>query len=552
MTNKNAIMFDYPIYETKRMKTESLNNNSNSLVKSNNYSWRGLVQSSKLEARKLIAYDFAIKYKILPIDVINYQNNPELLIAVLAGTNKVELTSILNFLTNLKVTLIECDETPLIKAISSAYFVNLEDLVSDRTKNYDQSLKESCTLKITPSTDKDQIIPEILINILNFSFSNFVSDIHLESGKEGIAKISFRSKGDLKTNKNLTLDKYTYESLGRYIKILCSLDITEHKCPQEGMFETQFHESNIRIRVSIIPSLYGSKIALRILHHYLLDELENKKEKRLKYFGLNTEQEKLIKETIIKKNGLILVSGPTGSGKSTLLYSIVEDICPKNWNILSLEDPVEREISKITQIEVNSEDKFAFQKSLKSLLRQDPDMLVISEIRDREVLFTAIQAALSGILVISTIHAANTLELILRLFELGCTPVTLGSVLKFTSSQRLIPKNCQHCLTIAKTNSTINKNFFIENATHLFESKGCNECEYEMKSGLVAVYETCIPTLEQITQLYSFFKEGLYINKNFSNESLNKSHFHSFNQSIRDYLTQGIISPNTALSFCNK
>ncbi len=518
-------------------------------------SWRALAQSSTAKAREIIPYHFAISEKILPVAIRKNSHQTEILLAAQSGINQIEVTSKLKLITNLVVKVIECSEPSIEKAIRSAYFKNLEEIAPPK---FVHDLKNKSNLNVRnidlneAHNSKTKEIPKLLNNILNSAYANQASDVHIESKKNFRAYISLRTSGKLTTLENYILNSIQFESLIRYIKVICNLDITEHQKPLEGMFEVKLHESDIRIRVSIIPSIYGTKIALRILHHYLLDELEKSPENYLSELGLSNEQEQIFSQKLNAKNGLVLVSGPTGSGKSTLLYSLINQIVPADWNILSLEDPVEREIPHITQIEVKSENQDSFYTALKSLLRQDPDMIMISEIRDSKVLETAIQAALSGILVASTIHASKTLELILRMFELGSTPVTLGSVLKLTSSQRLIPTNCPTCLELIFDDNITRDLLSIPRDFPLAKSSGCTQCNFTKSAGQIAVYETCIPNLALVSEIYQAFKDGMNAEIMYSIQNqFNKTHFSPFQKSIRNLLISKQIPPETAMQFLN-
>ena len=526
----------------------------NRTLKETSLSWRALSQSSSKKARDLIPYSFAKESKILPIAVNEFSDDNEILIAAPKGTSQLDLISKLKIITNYHPIIFEVEEDNLEKAISNSYFKNLDEYLKASELASNEPNFKVKNININSQIDfknSEADIPQVLVKILGYAFSNQISDIHIDSKKNGHANISFRLNGKIENLKNIVLTKVSYDSLIRHIKVICNLDITEHKKSQEGMFETEFNNHTIRIRVSILPSLHGTKLALRILHHYLLDELEKQDDNsKLRKLGLSQDQEEILKRKIAQKNGLLLISGPTGSGKSTLLYSIIETLANKSWNILSLEDPVEREISQISQIEVKSEHAHAYSDALKSILRQDPDMIMISEIRDSNVLLTAIQSALSGILVISTIHASKTLELILRMFELGATPVTLGAVLKFTSAQRLIPKNCPHCLSLQKGSLIVNKYYQIDPEIKLYSSSGCEKCNNTKIDGLIAVYESCVPTLSLISQIYLAFKNGVQTEhlNSIHNEFL-KTHYMSFQSTVRNLLINKKISPETSLLF---
>lgn len=522
----------------------------NTLIKHSS-NWRIIAEICSEIALNEIPYQDALKLNILPVVINHYGNEKELLIATTQRSDYLDLISELKLITTLpiKTTEINCDS--LKKSISAAYSKIHQEKALARKEIDEQNKKQDKVVNIADfEISIEKKIPDLLKSIIRNAFTNKASDIHLKSTSDSTCEIKYRIGGRLQNIEHANCSNLELEYLTRHIKILCNLDTTEHKKDQEGSFEFSFHELTVRIRCSIIPTIFGNKIALRILHNYLLEEINISSKFNPKDLGLNTAQTEEIKNKILSKSGILLISGPTGSGKSTLLYSIIESFAPKHWNILSLEDPVERIIPSITQIEVKSEVKENYQKAFKAMLRQDPDMLCISEIRDSSVLLTAIQAALSGIFVISTIHAPNSFELLLRLFELGATPISLGSTLKFISSQRLIPKNCVYCSSIEKVDIITKDTFLLPEETLVSVAKGCKKCSYTKYDSLVACHETLSPNIDLIYQIYKTYKEGIKEENILKiQEFFNKTHYQSFKSSLRNLILQRVISPEVALQF---
>lgn len=521
----------------------------NEIIKNNTH-WRTIAESCSSNALQEIPYEHAARLKILPISLNTFGGEKELLIAINIGQHSPDLISELKLLTNCRILVTEIICEALEKSISTAY----SKLYSRNSKNKAITAHSVETPKnvvniIDALSSKEEKTPDILKKIISYAFLHKASDIHLKSSPEQTCKISYRINGRMECIEKVSCSNREFEYITRHIKILCTLDTTEHKKDQEGSFEFSFHDIRIRIRCSIIPTIHGNKIALRILYNYLLEEQKTSTFSPLE-LGLNKTQANVIHRTILSKGGIMLVSGPTGSGKSTLLYSILESYTPEHWNILSLEDPVERIINKITQVEIKSEVASHYQSAFKSMLRQDPDMLCISEIRDENVLRTALQAALSGILILSTIHASNTFELLLRLFELGASPVALGAALQFVSSQKLIPKNCIFCTEIEKIKKTTAEIFYLPEDTKIASSRGCKKCNQTKEGGLIACYETLAPNLEIVSQIHELYTHGFSEDKiRKVHQAFSRTHFQSFKSSLRNLLRERIISEEIALRY---
>ncbi len=270
------------------------------------------------------------------------------------------------------------------------------------------------------------MIIQLLNEIIDFGINNNASDIHLEPKKEGL-KIRYRIDGILEDYKNIK--KELHAPLISRIKILVNLDISESRLPQDG----RTNHNNIDLRVSVLPTIFGEKAVLRILKKdqtlLSLDELGMRKEELTAYRNL-----------INKKNGIILVSGPTGSGKTTTLYGTLKELNAEQNNIITIEDPVEYVLENITQIQVNNKTGLTFAKGLRSILRQDPDIIFIGEIRDFDTAQIAIQAALTGHLVLATIHTQDAISSICRLIDMGIKNYLVSATLLGCISQRLLRK----------------------------------------------------------------------------------------------------------------
>jgi type IV pilus assembly protein PilB len=273
-------------------------------------------------------------------------------------------------------------------------------------------------------------IEEFTNKIIEEAINKNATDIHIiPSEKEN--RIKFRIDGRLKNFQNIS--NLTFQLITNRIKVLSHLDISERRMPQDGRFSFK----NYDIRVSVIPTIYGEKTALRILKKSFDFSLQK--------IGLNERQLKILKEAIKKQSGFIFVAGPTGAGKTTTIYSILLEIPRDELNVFSIEDPVEYFVDGINQIQINSEIGLTFPKVLRHVLRQDPDVIFVGELRDFESADIAIKSALTGHLVLTTVHAKDVASALLRFTNLGINPYTLISSLSCGISQRLVRKICQNC-----------------------------------------------------------------------------------------------------------
>ena len=308
--------------------------------------------------------------------------------------------------------------------------------------------------------------------ILNTSICKNASDIHIEPFEDDVI-IRIRVDGQL--NQILTLDMDSYSSLSTVIKLDSGMNITEKRLPQDGRTDIQIEDYTVDIRVSTMPTIYGEKIVLRILNRQSL--IKNKSELGFSPYAIDK-----IDNIISKKSGILLVTGSTGSGKTTTVYSILNDLRKDNKNIMTIEDPVEYKIKGINQIQVNNKVGLTFDLGLRSILRQDPDIIMVGEIRDIETAKTAIRAASTGHLVISTMHTNDAISSIDRLIEMKLPPYLISSTLIGIISQKLVRRVCEIVEKTTNINDDINNEEYIEVVE-------CGECENVGYTGRTAMYE---------------------------------------------------------------
>ncbi|TKC15625.1 GspE/PulE family protein [Robertmurraya kyonggiensis] len=327
-----------------------------------------------------------------------------------------------------------------------------------------------------------------VVRLVNQLLSNAVamkaSDIHIDPQETKVI-IRYRIDGVLRTER--VLPKHMQSLLTARIKIMANLDITEHRIPQDGRIKVNLEFHPIDLRVSTLPTVFGEKIVLRILD--LASSLND-----ISKLGFNKLNFKRFTDMIEKPTGIVLITGPTGSGKSSTLYAALNKLNSEEVNIITVEDPVEYQLEGINQIQVNPNVGMTFAKGLRSILRQDPNIIMVGEIRDKETVEVAIRASLTGHLVLSTIHTNDSLGTITRLLDMGVEPFLVASSLSGIVAQRLVRKVCRDCAEeqvpskreieiFAKRGMMIDK---------IVRGRGCSSCNMTGYKGRIAIHEVLV------------------------------------------------------------
>ena len=323
-----------------------------------------------------------------------------------------------------------------------------------------------------------------IIRLINALFAQAIlenaSDIHLEPYEKHM-RIRFRIHGRLK--QVMELDIKTAPLLISRVKVMARLDIAEKRIPQDGRISIQLGDRPVDIRISTIPSGYSEKVVMRLLDRQVgrLD---------LSSLGMDEQQYQVFSELLKKPHGIILVTGPTGSGKTTTLYAALETLNQTKRNIMTVEDPIEYHIDGINQTQINTKIQMTFAKGLRAILRQDPDVVMVGEIRDNETAKIAVQASLTGHLVFSTLHTNNTISTIVRLLDMGLESYLLSSSLEAVIAQRLVRKLCPHCKAEIQIDDPDQLQLLGEDsAVTLYQAQGCSKCAHQGYGGRVAIYE---------------------------------------------------------------
>jgi type II secretory ATPase GspE/PulE/Tfp pilus assembly ATPase PilB-like protein len=306
------------------------------------------------------------------------------------------------------------------------------------------------------------------------------SDIHIEP-RQAATRVRYRVNGVL--NESLEVPRWMHDNLVVRIKVLAKLDISERRVPQDGHITAE--DANAPdIRVSVLPTRWGEKIVIRVLRR-------GRSLMTLGQLGFQPGVEERLHGLIRRPQGMLLSVGPTGSGKTTTLYSFVNEIRQEPINIVTIEDPIEYEVDGVTQVPVNEKTGLTFSRALRSILRQDPDVVLVGEIRDSDTAITALHAAMTGHLVMSTLHATDAISALLRLEELGVDRSVLASALIGVVAQRLVRLNCQACAEPDFPRPIYLQHLSIDDSFHsqLRHSKGCTRCKSSGSRGRVGLYE---------------------------------------------------------------
>ncbi len=356
---------------------------------------------------------------------------------------------------NIKITLLSIDE---ITKLLNQY--------------YRQSYKQMSTKPLINDSDR------FLMRLIYEAFQNHASDIHFECYEER-CRVRFRMDGQL--IERYVIDKHNYPSIVNQIKIMANLDISEKRLPQDGRIYYQSESDKFDVRVSCIPTIHGEKIVLRLLtRHINLLDLSN--------LGFSERQLEDYIQAVKKPHGLVLISGPTGSGKSTTLYATLRLLNNEISNILTIEDPVEYTLAGVNQVQLKEEIGLTFGSALRAFLRQDPDIIMLGEIRDTDTAQMAIRSALTGHMLLSTIHTNSAWGSISRLIDMNIHPYLISNTLVLSVAQRLVRTLCPHCKYETNSRDELIK-MDLPNIERYYKPVGCEECFYTGYKGRKAIYE---------------------------------------------------------------
>ena len=456
-----------------------------------------------VEIAELVPRDTAHNYKIIPVS----QLENKLFLAMADPLNVLALDDVKR-LTHLEIAPLIASEKAILdklNAVDSAKSSSIEDIIQDAEKQLEagveadsietikETLEDVNLDKLAASSEEAPVIKLANLIVVQ-AIKDRASDVHLEPF-ERTMRLRYRIDGVLidatPPPKQLQL------ALASRFKIMSSLDIAERRLPQDGRIRVRVSGKDYDLRVSVLPTIHGEKIVLRVLDKTTLSTGIDK-------LGLDPETFKQVKAAVDAPHGLILVTGPTGSGKTTTLYSALNELNNPIYNIVTVEDPVEYQIAGINQVPTKKEIGLTFANALRSILRQDPDIIMIGEIRDTETAEIAIEAALTGHQVLSTMHCNDAPGAIARLDDMGIAPFLISSSVILSCAQRLMRRICSHCREPVTYPPKMFEDLGIDPAifsgVQLYRGRGCDRCKNSGYAGRMAIIEAMTIT-DQIRKL---------------------------------------------------
>ena len=449
----------------------------------------------------LIPQEFAYKNSVLPLS----RTLRSLTVAMFDPLDLILIDN-LRKLTGCEINPVIATRSDIMKAIEEFYGKSamLKDAVKSSYETdisitqAQEDIGQELSLDKLIARAEEAPVVKLVDLIIRQAINERASDIHIEPFKD---KLSLRYRIDGKLYEIPPPAKHLHLPLVSRVKILAKLDIAEKRLPQDGAILVHIDERPIDIRVSIIPTIYGEKAVLRILDRgtTVWD---------LSFMGFDPKQLEQVRKAIFSPYGLVLVTGPTGSGKSTSLYAILSEIKNTSVNIVTVEDPVEYKIDGVNQVQIKPEVGLTFATTLRSFLRQDPDIMFVGEVRDLETAQICIRSALTGHLVLSTLHTNDAPSAVNRLMDIGIEPYMLAPSLRIVIAQRLIRKLCPDCKEAYEPSPTQLKEGFIK-AELIYKAAGCSKCNntgYKGRTCIVEVMPVTLEIQELINQRASFQK----------------------------------------------
>ncbi len=403
---------------------------------------KSLSLCSTKEARKCISFEQAAKHGVLPLGVMRVYGREVVSFAVESGYAST-LERELKFVTDRQVKLIEVPKGLVADAIFIAYHRDDTSLMAKvqslrvaerRDEHNNKERNDSASLAQFRGASGDA--SQFLVALVDYAIAHGASDIHIIPSEKG-SSVKLRIDGELHFHEGVLCSIKYHQQIVSRIKVLCSLDSTIKTSPQDGSFNIPLPGKTISVRVSVMPTIYGEKVVMRLGGAYAVMSFEA--------LGLDWRTEEALRKFMKASEGMIIFAGPTGCGKTTSMYAIMQELAQSNLSLVSIEDPVEIRMACISQTSVNEKAGLDYSTCLKSVVRQDPDVILLGEIRDTESAKSAFQAALTGHLLLTTVHARNVFEVLLRLALLGLDPLTIAQALNLMICQRLVPVLCERC-----------------------------------------------------------------------------------------------------------
>ncbi|MBO7105878.1 MAG: Flp pilus assembly complex ATPase component TadA [Fibrobacter sp.] len=453
------------------------------------------------DAYTFLPEDLCKTYKIVPLFVLKTEDDRRmprvsLTIAMTDPTN-MRVINIVKFKVKMEVDIVMASEKDVLKAIERVYSghgpaeESLAELISESREDGElETVDRDANNNNEPelSDEEGRAVVKIVTTLIHEAIARHASDIHLEP-QETFLKLRYRIDGDLQVMSPIPA-RLMPQILSR-IKLLSKMDIAEKRKPLDGRFTVRYKGAEVDLRVSSFPISLRKrgvceKIVMRILD-------PNSGQFPLKDMGFDARVLKQFLEAINAPNGIVLVTGPTGSGKSTTLYASIREILDSTINISTMEDPVELNIDGVNQGQINNAAGFTFAAGIRALLRQDPDVIMIGEMRDQETSSMAIEAALTGHLVFSTLHTNDAAGAFPRLLEMGLEPFLVSTAIKGVLAQRLVRRICKYCKEPVEISDSLREELHLTPDMQFYHGRGCEKCDGSGYKGRCGIYEFLVP-----------------------------------------------------------
>ncbi|HVN87293.1 MAG TPA: ATPase, T2SS/T4P/T4SS family [Candidatus Binatia bacterium] len=458
-------------------------------------------QSLDQNVVNLVREEVAMRHKIVPL-----RSSEEGLLVATANPLDREALRAVEFATRQRVRVTVATPTAVRDALRHAY--HLDQALNE----YLQGVPDEGELPVAELSDEPTNVQSLMrgtamppvIKLTNLilldGIRNGASDVHIEPGASEV-RVRYRIDGLLE--ESFRLPKWVQDPLIARCKVMSKLDITERRVPQDGRIRLLHREAMIDLRVSSLPTQFGEKLTMRILD-------PRSAPSGLDVFGLSTRDLECIRRALRRPEGMVLVTGPTGSGKTTTLYGMLAELISPTRNIVTIENPIEYQLHGVNQVEINEKQGLTFAGTLRSILRQDPDVILVGEIRDAETAEIALRAAQTGHLVLSTLHTNDSVSTVTRLLDLGIEPFMLASSLHLIMAQRLVRRTCEHCGEAYQPDAAKLSSMRLSDGGTFRRGKGCNACRRSGYSGRLAVFEVMPITRRMASLIESKAPEGSF------------------------------------------
>jgi type IV pilus assembly protein PilB len=491
-----------------------------------------------MDLANLVPADIAHKYQAAPL-------NKSGLLLTIAMNDPLDINALdaIEVYTNCEVEAVICTEQQLNQLHSSLYgtyggiggvLEDMEDMEIDKGAEKTTTLEDVEVSSLQGMAEEAPVV-RLVNSILSQGIREGASDVHISPEKENV-QVRFRVDGKL--HEVPAPPKSMFLPIISRLKILANMDIAVSRIPQDGRFTVKMKNKDINIRASTIPSIYGENMVLRLLDTsnsiYSLERL-----------GMTDPDRKKLEAMIHKPYGMILSTGPTGSGKSTSLYSILKKVNQPDINIITVEDPVEYRIEKIRQVQLNRKAGMTFASGLRSILRQDPDVIMVGEIRDAETANIAVQAALTGHRVMSTLHTNDAAGAMTRLIDMGVEPFLVATVMLASFAQRLVRKVCNQCKAPYRPTEEMVRYWKLDEFPNadLVQGQGCFSCMHTGYKGRTGVYEVLV--IDENTQNLILQRKSSH---DISRAAIRSGSFTTLKDNAMDKVVKGITSLEEAAS----